>query len=454
MDESRGIAVVSTGSPKPNFFGMDHLGDNLFGDCVIALDALTGRRLWHFQDVRHDLWDWDIPSAPNLVTVEHGGVRVDAVAQVTKLGNTLLLDRTTGKPLFPFRLRRSPTSRLPGERTAAYQPAVELPEPFVRQHFTMEDLTNRTPEARAAVLPLVQRANLGWFPPLEEAKPTIEFCIHGGAEWTGAAADPRNGRLYVSANELPWAITVFRDDDPPPAQPPSPGEQVYQTFCAPCHGPTRVGIGHAPPLRGVRHRMSDADVRALLKTGRNGMPPQPTLTEGQIRAVLDFLLCRDRPIAAAASAKPAWTFSGWNKILDPDGYPACTPPWGTLNCIDLNTGRIAWRVPLGEYDELTRAGVPKTGTENFGGAMATAAGLVFVSGTRDKKIRAFDADTGAELWSAVLPLHGTAPPASYEVNGRQFVVLPVTGGGKLGGETGDAWTAFALPEIERRGFRP
>ena len=192
--------------------------------------------------------------------------------------------------------------------------------------------------------------------------------------------------------------------------------------------------------------MTDADVRALLKTGRNGMPPQPTLTEDQIHAVLDFVLCRDRPITAAANSKPAWTFSGWNKMLDPDGYPACTPPWGTLNCIDLNTGRIAWRVPLGEYDELTRAGVPKTGTENFGGAMATAGGLVFVSGTRDQKIRAFDADTGAELWSAVLPLHGTAPPASYEVKGRQFVVLPVTGGGKLGGETGDAWTAFALPE--------
>ena len=445
LDESRGIAVVSTGSPKPNFFGMDHTGDNLFSNCVIALDALTGKRLWHFQDVRHDVWDWDIPAPPNLVTVERDGVRVDAVAQVTKLGNTLLLDRTTGKPLFPFRLRRAPTSRLPGERTAAYQPAPELPEPFARQHFTMDDLTNRTPEARAVMLPLAQRANAGWFPPLEEGRPTIEFCIHGGAQWTGAAADPRNGRLFVSSNEIPWAITVFRDDDPQPAQPPTPGEQVYQMLCAACHAPNRVGIGHAPPLRGVRHRLGEAELRALFKTGRNTMPPLPQLTEEQTRAVIDFVLCRDRPITKAATAKPAWTFSGWNKMLDPEGYPACTPPWGTLNCIDLNTGRIAWRVPLGEYDELSRAGVPKTGTENFGGAMATAGGLVFVSGTRDRKIRAFDADNGAELWSAVLPLHGTAPPASYEVAGRQFVVLPVTGGGKLGGDTGDAWMAFALP---------
>ncbi|MEO7319028.1 MAG: PQQ-binding-like beta-propeller repeat protein, partial [Chthoniobacteraceae bacterium] len=411
MDESRGIAVIGLGSPKPNFFGMSHLGDNLYGNCVLALDALTGKRLWHFQEVRHDVWDWDIPAPPNLVTIERDGVRVDAVAQVTKLGNTLLLDRVSGKPIFPFRLRRAPELKLPGDKAAEYQPSPELPEPFARQHFTMKDLTNRTPEARAAVMPLVERANLGWFPPFEEAKPTVMFNIHGGAQWTGAAADPR-GRLYVSSNEVPWAVTVFRDDDPAPAKPATVGETAYLLACAACHGPDRVGIGHAPPLRGVRHRMSETDLRALVKTGRNGMPPQPQLAEEQVKAIADFVLCRDRPITADTNTKPAWTFTGWNKLLDPQGYPACTPPWGTLNCIDLNTGRIAWKVPLGEYGELTKAGVPKTGTENFGGAMVTAGGLVFVSGTRDRKLRAFDADTGAELWSTTLPLHGTAPPAS------------------------------------------
>ena len=446
LDESRGIAFVSTGSPKPNFFGMGHLGDNLFSNCVIALDALTGKRLWHFQEIRHDIWDWDIPAPPNLVTVTRDGVRVDAVAQVTKLGNTLLLDRVTGQPLFPFPLRRVTTRALPGDVASPMQPFVELPQPFARQAFTLDDVTKRTPEANAAVMPIAQRGNLGYFPNLEEAKPTVMFNIHGGAEWTGAASDPRTGRLYVSANEIAWYMTCFRDDDPAPAKPPTAGEQVYMTVCFACHGPDRKGIGPAPPLRGLRHRLKDDEIRAQIKNGRNGMPPMPQLTEEQLKPLLDFLLCRDRPLVKDASAEPKWTFGGWNKLLDPEGYPGCTPPWGTLNCIDLNTGRIAWKVPLGEYPELTAKGVPKTGTENFGGAMVTAGGLVFCSGTRDNMIRAFDADSGAELWSHKLPLHGTAPPATYEVNGRQFIVLPATGGGKLGGPAGDTWMAFALPE--------
>ena len=446
LDESRGIAFVSTGSPKPNFFGMGHLGDNLFGNCVIALDAQTGKRLWHFQEIRHDIWDWDIPAPPNLVTVTRDGIRVDAVAQVTKLGNTLLLDRVTGQPLFPFPLRRVTTRALPGDVASPWQPFVELPQPFARQAFTLDDVTSRTTEARAAVLPIVQRGNLGYYPNLEEAKPTVMFNIHGGAEWTGAASDPRTGRLYVSANEIAWFMTCFRDDDPAPAKPPTAGEQVYMTICFACHGPDRKGIGPAPPLRGLRHRANEADIRALIKTGRNGMPPQPQLTEEQLKPLIDFLLCRDRPLVKDTGTEPKWTFGGWNKLVDPEGYPGCTPPWGTLNCIDLNTGRIEWKVPLGEYPELTAKGVAKTGTENFGGAMVTAGGLVFCSGTRDNRIRAFDADNGAELWSHPLPLHGTAPPATYEVNGRQFVVLPATGGGKLGGPAGDTWIAFALPE--------
>ncbi len=446
LDESRGIAFVATGSPKPNFFGMGHLGDNLFSNCVLALDALTGRRLWHFQEIRHDIWDWDIPAPPNLVTVERHGRKVDAVAQVTKIGNTLLLDRVTGQPLYDFPLQRVDTHGLPGDVTAPYQPAVELPQPFVRQGFRMEDVTQRTPEATAVVLPIVQRGNLGPYPSFDEAKPTVMFHIHGGAEWTGAAADPRSGKLYVSANEIPWFMTCFRDDDPAPLVPPTAGEQVYLSICVACHGPDRKGLGPAPPLRGLRHRLTDSEIRAQLKNGKGTMPPMPQLTEDQLGPLLDFLLVRDRPITAKKSAEPAWTFGGWNRLVDHEGYPGCTPPWGTLTCIDLNTGRIAWQKPLGEYDELTKAGMPQTGQENFGGAAVTAGGLVFVSGTRDKKIRAFDADTGAELWSHPLELHGTAPPTSYEVAGRQFIVLPATGGGKLGGPAGDAWVAFALPE--------
>ncbi|MEO8792751.1 MAG: LamG-like jellyroll fold domain-containing protein, partial [Chthoniobacteraceae bacterium] len=210
LDESRGIAYVATGSPKPNYIGMGHTGDNLFGDCVIALDALTGKRLWHFQEIRHDVWDWDIPAPPNLVTVERNGVRVDAVAQVTKLGNTLLLDRVTGAPLFDFRLVKVNTRLLPGDIAAPMQPMPLLPQPFARQAYTMAELP-ASPEAQAVVLPVVQRANSGPYPSIEEAKPTLLFNIHGGAEWTGASSDPRNGRLFVTSNEIPWFVTCFRD---------------------------------------------------------------------------------------------------------------------------------------------------------------------------------------------------------------------------------------------------
>ena len=445
MDESRGIAFVSLGSPKPNFIGINHQGDNLFANCVLALDALSGKRLWHFQELRHDIWDWDIPAPPNLVTVERHGRRVDALAQVTKLGNTLLLDRVTGEPLYDFRFVRVDTHGLPGDVTAVYQPAPELPQPFARQAYTRADMPAQ-PEARAALLPLLERANLGPFPSFDEARPTLLFNIHGGAEWTGAAADPK-GFLYVTSNEIPWSITCFRDDDPAPLVPPNAGELVYQANCSVCHGPDRKGIGHAPPMRGVRHRLGEAEVRALLKTGRATMPPMAHLSEEQIQPLLDFVLCRDRPQKNEAKQKGKdWTFSGFNRVLDPEGYPACSTPWGTLNCINLNTGKTAWSVPLGEYPELTAKGIPKTGQENFGGAMVTDTGLVFASGTRDKKIRAFDAATGAELWSHPLPLHGTAPPACYEAEGRQFILQPATGGGKLGGPAGDVWVAFALPK--------
>jgi quinoprotein glucose dehydrogenase len=445
MDESRGIAYISLGSPKPNFLGFNHQGDNLFGNCVLALDALTGRRIWHFQELRHDIWDWDIPAPPNLVTVMRHGKRVDAVAQVTKLGNTLLLDRVTGDPLYDFRFVRIDTHALPGDSTAVYQPAPEIPPPFARQAYLRKDLPT-DPEARAGVLPLFERSNFGYFPSFDEARPTLMFNIHGGAEWTGAAVDAK-GFLYVTSNEIPWSITCFRDDDPTPAVPANAGEQVYQTQCAVCHGPDRKGIAQAPPLRGVRHRLSENDIRTLLKTGRAAMPPMAHLSEEQIKPLVDFILCKDRPAdSSAKTGGKEWAFAGFNRVVDANGYPACSSPWGTLNCIDLNTGKMAWRVPLGEYPELTAKGIPQTGQENFGGAIVTNTGLVFASGTRDKKIRAFDTATGAELWSHELPLHGTAPPTTYEADGRQFILQPATGGGKLGGPTGDTWVAFALPK--------
>ncbi|MCF6284246.1 MAG: PQQ-binding-like beta-propeller repeat protein [Candidatus Hydrogenedentes bacterium] len=450
LDDQRGIAYIATGSPKPNFVGVYHKGSNLFANCVIALDALTGKRRWHFQEIRHDIWDLDIPAPPNLVTVMHNGTMVDAVAQVTKIGNTLLLDRLTGRSLFPFRMRRAPVSKLPGEQTWSYQPDVELPEPFSRQTFSPEDITTRSEEATAYVRQIVDNANYGWFEAFEENKATIFYGLHGGAEWTGAATDPRNGRLYVSANELPWVITLFQPVEirRDPNLPPSRGQEVYVERCLECHGTNMEGNGMAPPLHRLERRMKDDEVRALLQKGGNIMPIAEDLTPSDEDALLDYIYLREPGIEIVQpedTGKLNYLFNGYHKLLDQDGYPGCKAPWGTLNCINLNTGKIEWKVPLGYYPELTLDGLYDTGAENFGGAMVTAGGLVFCAGTPDNLIRAFDADTGEELWEHELPFGGYAPPATYEVDGKQYVVIAATGGGKLGTEQGDAWVAFALP---------
>jgi len=449
LDEQRGIAYISTGSPHPNFVGMDHIGENKYANSVVALEAATGRLLWSFQEIRHDIWDLDIPAPPNLVTVMRAGKRVDAVAQVTKIGNTLLLDRVTGKPLYPYRLRRAPVSAMPGERTSPYQPVFQLPEPFTRQEFTPSDITDLSPEAHAFVAKQVRNANYGWFKPFDPGKPTVYYGLLGGAQWTGAAYDPETSRLYVSANDVPWIISVLRmriGAKRDPRQGPTAGELVYRNSCAECHGIDRKGKGMAPQLRGG---LIETDVIDVIKNGRSSMPPI-ALGLDQRTVLIDFIFDRDiipqENGPADAEARYDYIPNGYQTLLDDQGYPGSKPPWGTLNAIDLNTGKIVWKTPLGEYPELTRRGIPKTGTENFGGATVTAGGLVFCAGTRDLKIRAFDKDTGRELWSYQLPFGGYAPPSVYSVNGREYVSLAVTGGGKLGGEPGDAYVAFTLPE--------
>jgi quinoprotein glucose dehydrogenase len=449
MDDIRGIAYFTTGGPKPNFNGVRHLGQNLFCNCLIALDARTGKRLWHFQEIRHDIWDLDMSAPPNLATITRDGRRVDVVAATTKIGNTILLDRVTGKPIFPFRLRRAPTSNLPGEQTWPYQPDLELPEQFSKTAFTQDDLTDRTPEAADYALARFKGMRTGWFMPMAEGRPTLTFDVDGGAEWTGACIDQETGRLYVTANRIGWAITILRDDDPPDNLfgPKTPGQLVFETNCTACHGFNRMGVGVSPPLRGVRHRLTDEQITEQIRKGKNAMPANPQLSDKDVKALVDFLMVRDRPAPAetAKTERPVYTFAGYPRFYDADGYPANKPPWGTLNCIDLNTGKLVWQVPLGVYPELAAQGLTNTGTENYGGAIVTAGGLLFVSGTRDNEIRAFDKTSGRELWSAKLPFAGSAAPATYQVAGRQYVVIPATGVQHLGTARGDAWVAFALP---------
>ena len=454
MDDARGVAFVALGAPRPDMVGVGRHGDNLFSNCILALDALTGRRLWHFQDIRHDIWDLDLCTPPNLVTIVKDGRRIDAVTSASKGGHLLLIDRMSGKPIFPFRLRRAPVSVLPGERTSPYQPDPELPEPISQMEFKPEYITDRTPEARAFVESIVARSTYGFFEPFTEGKPNLFIGSRGGAEWSGAAVDVPTGRLYITSNRWVSKITVVTNDERErdPKHPPSAGELHYVQHCASCHGPTRQGIGMVPPLVGLKARSTDAQVIELLDKGRGAMPPNLLLNSTERTELLDFLFRRNQPPprpdtgGMATPGRPQYTFGGFTFLTDHEGYPGIKPPWGLLNCYDLNTGKVLWRVPLGELEALTQQGVPLTGSQNLGGATVTAGGLVFVAGTEDEKLRAFDADTGAELWSAKLPFAGTAAPAVYEVDGRQFVVITATGGGRVGGASGpgDAYVAFAL----------
>ena len=443
LDTARGIVYVPTGSAAADFYAANRIGDNLFANSLIALEAATGRRLWHFQTVRHDIWDRDLPSPPNLLTVRHGGQSIDAVAQTSKQGFIFLFDRVTGRPLFPIEYRKFPRSTVPGERAAATQPIPTRPRPFARQQLTEADLTTRTPAARQWALNEFRTFRGGTpFVPLAIGTPTIVFPgFDGGAEWGGSAVDRETGWLYVNANDLPWTGALA------PAEAPVNGRALYRQHCASCH---RDDFAGAPPqiptLVGIGARRSAAEITVAIRKGAGRMAGFPALPANAVTAIVDYLVTgRARPAVTAPSpAALPYRFTGYKKFLDPDGYPAVRPPWGTLSAVDLNTGDYAWQIPLGEYPALAEQGLRDTGTENYGGPIVTAGGLLFIGATNyDRKFRAFDKTTGALLWETTLPFAGNATPATYEAGGRQFVVI-AAGGGKSGGPSGGSYVAFAL----------
>ncbi|MBD2753033.1 outer membrane protein assembly factor BamB family protein [Spirosoma validum] len=460
LDEKRNMVYLGTGSPAVDFYGGSRAGQNLYSDCVLALNAETGKLKWYYQTVHHDLWDRDIPCQPNLITVTHKGRKVDAVAQSTKDGLIYVLDRDTGESLFPVEERAVPTSGLPGEQPWSKQRFPLKPAPFARQVFTEADITDRTPEAHAFVKERFQKTRSGnkFMPPSLEG--TLFFGIGGGAEWGGNAADP-DGILYQNSNEMVWDLKMA-DLAARNAEIVSKGKTLYQTNCAACHGIDRKGSGDAyPSLVNIGSRLSGQDIQAILKTGRGRMPSFEHISEQDRSTLVRFLLNTEAkasetgdqhsagaPTASVAKSEypyiPPYINNGWTRFVDPDGYPAVKPPWGTLNAIDLNTGDYLWKVPLGEFPELTKKGIPVTGTENYGGPIVTAGGLVFIAATYDERIRAFDRKTGKVVWEYQLPAGGFATPITYQVNGKQYVVI-AAGGVKNGHKPGGSYIAFALP---------
>jgi quinoprotein glucose dehydrogenase len=449
LDAVRGILYVPTGSAVFDFYGGDRIGNDLFADTLLALDAATGRQLWHFQGVHHDIWDRDFPAPPALVSVLRDGRRVDAVAQTTKQGVVFLFDRVTGSPLFPIEERAFPSSDVLGEKTSATQPWPAAPAPFARQRLTENMLTTRTPAAHAWALQTFRTFRSdGQFVPFGLDRQTVVFPgFDGGAEWGGPAVDPSTGVLYVNANEMAWTGGLV-------ANRPSSGSgaSVYRSQCSLCHGLDRAGSPPSfPSLIGVSQRLSASEIADVIAHGKGRMPALPSVDPAKLALLLDYLKNADSspqpsPTSMPGGPNAGYSFTGYRKFLDPDGYPAIAPPWGTLSAIDLNTGEYLWKIPLGEYPALVAQGTRNTGSENYGGPIVTAGGLLFIGATSyDRKFRAFDSRTGRLLWETELPFAAGATPATYSIDGKQYVVIAASGGRDPRSPVGGMYIAFSLP---------
>ncbi|MBI3280183.1 MAG: PQQ-binding-like beta-propeller repeat protein [Acidobacteria bacterium] len=448
LDEKRGLVFVPTGSAAFDFYGANRRGDNLFANSLLALRAATGERVWHFQFVKHDVWDRDLPAPPALVTVRRNGRAVDAVAQTTKSGHVFVFERETGKPLFPIEYRKVQQTDVDGEALAGMQPFPLKPPPFTRQWFTEEMITRRTPEVHRAVREQYQKLRYAgpFTPPSREG--TIVFPgFDGGGEWGGAAFDPETRLLYVNSNEL---VQILRLVPRPPARARASGRELYARHCASCHRDDLKGTPpEFPSLAGIRDKHEDGEITRVIREGSGRMPGFAHLQPAGLRAVMRYIAFgEDEAVAGTPGPSPIdqkYGIDGYNKFLDPEGYPPIEPPWGTLNAINLDTGEIAWKIPFGEYPELAAKGLRNTGTDNYGGPLVTSSGLLFIGATNyDRKFRAFDKLTGKLLWETTLPFAGNATPATYVVNGRQYLVI-AAGGGKSKTPAGGAYVAFALP---------
>jgi quinoprotein glucose dehydrogenase len=438
IDPKLGLVFAATGSASFDFYGANRIGDNLFADCVLALDARTGKRVWHFQGVKHDVWDFDFPAAPSLVTVTRNGKPVEAVAQITKTGFVFVLDRRTGKPLFPVEYRKVPPSTLDGEVLATTQPYPTKPPPFTRQTFTEDMITTRTPEAHAAVLEKFKSVDSnGMFTPPSLRGTMLFPGTDGGAEWGGAAYDNETGLLYVNSNEQPWIIRMVTHDT----------KSLYKNNCGGCHGDDLKGAPPTfPSLVDIGKRRTREDLTEVIREGTGRMPGFDYLGKN-MNEIVDFLIT-GKDAGTEVVKDENWLKyrnEGYILFRDPQDYPPTTPPWGTLNAIDLNKGEIKWRIPFGEYPELTAKGIKDTGSDNYGGPVVTASGLLFIGATSfDKKFHAYDKLTGKLLWETTLPAAGNATPSIYEIDGQEYIVI-VCGGGKNGAASGGSIVAFSLP---------
>lgn len=457
LDADRGVVYVPTGSPTPDFDGSQRTGDNLFGNSIIALDARTGKRLWHFQTVHHDIWDRDLSSAPTLATVTRDGRAHDVLAQASKQGVLYLLERDSGKPVFPIEEVPVPASVIPGEQASPTQPRVTLPEPFTRQVLRESDLTDINRAAHEYALKAFTQAQpFAYMRPIGLQKTLLVPGFPGGANWGGGAFDPQTNLYYINAMEVP-ALVNIEAVEVDRGSTLGVGEFVFRRQCSGCHGVDLQGFyPYAPALTDLAERVERREALRTVREGKGRMMPFGHLPRHELDAVVDYLYARSAgriDTGDEGEKEIAYVFAGYNEFVDQRYYPAIKPPWGTLTAIDLATGKRVWQVPLGEYPELTREGIPPTGTRNYGGPVVTAGGLLIIAATSDEMLRIFDKTSGQLLWQHKLPAAGYSTPATYLIDGRQYIVVTCSGG-KLGTDTGDSYIAFALPPAHGGADRP
>ncbi len=447
VDEKRGMIFVPTGSAAFDFFGGNRKGNNLYANCLLALNAKTGKLIWYYQFTHHDVWDRDLPAPPNLVTLKKDGQKVEAVAQITKQGFVFVFERETGKPVYPIEEVPVPTIGVDGEVLSPTQPRPVKPAPYARQSFS-EDEINQYAENREELIAKYRQYKKGWYTP-----PSLEGTLmfpgfDGGGEWGGASFDEETGFLYVNANEIPWVLKLNKKNiDVKNSL--SVGNRIYINNCSSCHGVDKKGRPSSgyPGLEQLGQKRLESEVLAIIAGGKGRMPGFPGLKEEEKKALIDYLMGKDggekKEVFEQAKAQVEFEFDGYNKFLDVNGYPGINPPWGTLTAINLNTGNHAWRIPFGSYPELTAKGILNTGSENYGGGIVTKGGLFFIGATRDNKVHAFNKLNGKLLWEASVEASSYASPSTYKINGNQYVIF-VCGGAKLGTNKGDSYVAFAL----------
>lgn len=443
IDEKRGTLYCPTGSASFDFYGGDRHGANLFANSILALDAGTGSYKWHFQTIHHDVWDKDLPAPPNLMTVHKDGKDIDVVSQITKNGLLYVLDRDTGKPLYPVEEIEVPQTDLKGEKTWPTQPLPTGFPRYARVQLTEDDLADRNEEAAAFAQTIwTESKPYHLFQPPSKEGTIIFPGLDGGGEWGGAAHDPKNGIMYINSSAMPWRMKMKE------VEPQTKGEGLYSTYCVTCHGAQFEGgemFGNVPSLINLKDRLSIPQVSEIVKKGKGVMPSFNHINDQGIAAIYDYINGMEE--VSAKSKEESWPYpyriQGYEKLYAPDGYPMIKPPWGQLTAVDMNKREIAWQTTLGEHKELTEKGMSLTGTENYGGPIVTAGGVIFIAGTMDEKIRAFDAKSGSVVWEADLPAAGYATPSTYTVDGKQYVVI-ACGGGKLKTKSGDTYVAFAL----------